>query len=84
MCGISGFIDYSKSLSPSSVNDMVKVLSHRGPDYLGAEFHENNDFSIGFGHSRLSIIDLSPNANQPFFMILKNIGWYSTVRYIIF
>ncbi len=67
MCGISGFIDYSKSLSSSSVNDMVKVLSHRGPDYLGAEFHENNDFSIAFGHSRLSIIDLSSNANQPFF-----------------
>jgi asparagine synthase (glutamine-hydrolysing) len=44
---------------------MAKTLAHRGPDHqiAWAADHE----SIALGHARLSIIDLSAAANQPFF-----------------
>lgn len=38
-------------------------MSHRGPDNAGIWI--SDDHKIGFGHRRLSIIDLSQNANQP-------------------
>lgn len=41
---------------------MTNAMAHRGPDADGF-FTENN---ISFGHRRLSIIDLSAAANQPF------------------
>lgn len=42
---------------------MTSTLAHRGPDATGVFVDEN----ISLGHNRLSIIDLSPNANQPMF-----------------
>ncbi len=42
---------------------MCQVLQHGGPDDEGLFFDESN--SIGFGHRRLSIIDLSSNGHQP-------------------
>jgi len=65
MCGIVGF-----SLKKKKINDKLllesalKVLEHRGPDSSGYFF--SRDKLIGFGHTRLSIIDLSKTANQPF------------------
>lgn len=44
---------------------MTGTLQHRGPDNNGTYFEEKNSFSIGLGHTRLSIIDLSDNACQP-------------------
>tara|TARA_B110000902_G_C14229703_1_gene558358 strand:+ start:12 stop:1667 length:1656 start_codon:yes stop_codon:yes gene_type:complete len=41
---------------------MTNAQKHRGPDYTGFWLDEN----VCFGHNRLSIIDLSENANQPF------------------
>lgn len=61
MCGISGFIDKHKTLHDLKL--MQQQLNHRGPD-AGGVFFENN---IGLAHNRLSIIDLSTNANQPFY-----------------
>lgn len=40
---------------------MVVTLSHRGPDRQSGWLHGN----VGLGHSRLSIVDLSADANQP-------------------
>ncbi len=40
---------------------MINGLSHRGPDAQGI-YHKDG---IGLGHTRLSVIDLSPSANQP-------------------
>ena len=40
---------------------MVSSTNHRGPDYNGIE----NIHPVYFGHNRLSIIDLNPEANQP-------------------
>lgn len=42
---------------------MTKVLAHRGPD--GEKFWINPKGNTGFGHRRLSIIDLSEAAAQP-------------------
>ncbi|MCK6616510.1 MAG: asparagine synthase (glutamine-hydrolyzing) [Cyclobacteriaceae bacterium] len=60
MCGISGFIDHRKSLD--DLHAMQQCLHHRGPDAQGIFFEGN----AGLAHNRLSIIDLSESANQPF------------------
>ena len=62
MCGVVGFIDYKKKTSSNFLNDLVNKLSHRGPD--DQKYLEGSDWSIKF--NRLSIIDLSSSAMQPF------------------
>lgn len=42
---------------------MTDVIVHRGPDGQGHWINESGN--VGFGHRRLSIIDLSDNAKQP-------------------
>ena len=65
MCGINGFISatYTGDQKLSMVRSMNACLAHRGPDNDGT-WH---DETICLGHRRLSIIDLSPEGNQPFF-----------------
>ena len=50
---------------------LQKSLSHRGPD--GSNFFLNNNRSLAFGHTRLSILDISDRANQPFYFDNKNL-----------
>ncbi|MEQ8575225.1 MAG: asparagine synthase (glutamine-hydrolyzing), partial [Fulvivirga sp.] len=65
MCGIAGFIDFTKSTSKDTLKSMTDQLLHRGPDDSGL-FHEETDHAtIGLGHRRLSIIDLSSSGHQP-------------------
>ena len=63
MCGIFGCIykDTSRPVNPELLERMGKVLHHRGPDNVGVLAKGN----VGLGHTRLSIIDLSPLGNQP-------------------
>lgn len=63
MCGIAGFV--SKKFDRQQLQSMTDILSHRGPDADG--FYHDVSKGIGLGHRRLSIIDLSAAANQPFF-----------------
>jgi len=59
MCGILGYIgDFEKQRLETG---LLKI-AHRGPDGSGTFFHKQ----AGLGHRRLSIIDLSENAKQPF------------------
>jgi len=44
---------------------MVASLHHRGPDDKGTVVLESRSGRTGFGHARLSIIDLSPAGHQP-------------------
>lgn len=61
MCGIAGIVgNYLNFDFP----EMLQTQHHRGPDATGV--YEDINYAI-FGHNRLSIIDLSGNANQPFF-----------------
>lgn len=65
MCGLTGFIDYSKALSEEHLVSMTDCLSYRGPDDSGTLVLENEVSRIGFGHRRLSIIDISSAGHQP-------------------
>lgn len=65
MCGITGFIDFNKNSSEQILSKMNDTLYHRGPDGSGLFLHEHNDYQIGFGHRRLSILDLSNKGKQP-------------------
>ena len=64
MCGIAGILNFrGRGTDPSLIHKMTDGLSHRGPDADG--FFVDPDVSLG--HRRLSIIDLSAAANQPFY-----------------
>ena len=72
MCGITGFL--TKNYNSNDLQKITDSLYHRGPDADGIFFDEN--IGIGLGHRRLSILDLSTNANQPF---ISNCGRYVMV-----
>src|SRR6185436_3296399 len=65
MCGITGFADFKKNSSEEILAQMSHAVSHRGPDGQGVYYTESTNASVGLGHRRLSIIDLSAAANQP-------------------
>jgi asparagine synthase (glutamine-hydrolysing) len=65
MCGIAGIVSsFSSEKSISEVRLMLDTQKHRGPD---SQNYCRLDDNVIFGHNRLSIIDLSEAANQPFF-----------------
>ena len=59
MCGITGII--GKSPSRETVEAMTRTLAHRGPDDSGLWEGDG----VCFGHTRLSILDLSSAGHQP-------------------
>tara|TARA_A100001015_G_scaffold310059_1_gene410676 strand:+ start:1345 stop:3252 length:1908 start_codon:yes stop_codon:yes gene_type:complete len=65
MCGIAGFIDFHKKSTKSNIQSMIEPLNHRGPDGEGVSLFKSKNAIIGFGHKRLSIIDLSQTGKQP-------------------
>ncbi len=71
MCGIAGFVDFSFSSTQDTLVKMTDALIKRGPDESGYWVKQLSSAVVGFGHRRLSIIDLSQNANQP--MLFENL-----------
>ena len=65
MCGISGFVDYSKKTNLATLQKMNRILAHRGPDGEGYGYYNTKNAAIGLGHRRLSIIDLTNGGSQP-------------------
>ena len=66
MCGITGILSFSPKNWPvdeATLVTMRDTMIHRGPD--GAGIWLNKTATIGFGHRRLAIIDLSEAATQP-------------------
>ncbi|MDR3088524.1 MAG: asparagine synthase (glutamine-hydrolyzing) [Desulfobulbaceae bacterium] len=66
MCGIAGIFSYRPTGGQVDAAELSRITSaqaRRGPDAEGFWF--SGDRRIGFGHRRLSIIDLSEAANQP-------------------
>jgi asparagine synthase (glutamine-hydrolysing) len=64
MCGIAGIYNIDKTpLSIDMLKQMTDDVKHRGPDGGDTWVHQNQH--IGFGHRRLSILDLSDEARQP-------------------
>ena len=71
MCGIAGELRFDQQYADvRTVAEMTSAQSRRGPDGEGI-------FSLGsrcFGHRRLSIMDLSQRAHQPFVDNLMGMG----------
>ncbi|NSL86690.1 asparagine synthase (glutamine-hydrolyzing) [Chitinophaga sp. Mgbs1] len=65
MCGIAGFIDFSKKSNIDILQGMTDSMQHRGPNDAGYEVFDATNASIGFGQRRLSIQDLSSSGHQP-------------------
>ena len=63
MCGIAGIIGEIHTDRKEMVSAMLSSIKHRGPDASAVQLISNN---VALGHNRLSIIDLSVAANQPF------------------
>ncbi|MFM2134879.1 MAG: Asparagine synthetase [Bacteroidota bacterium] len=63
MCGIAGFIDHRLGHEESGtlIAKMLEAIAHRGPDARDTFV----DLPVVLGHNRLSILDLSPEGNQP-------------------
>jgi asparagine synthase (glutamine-hydrolysing) len=62
MCGVAGILYLDGTpVSPVDIKLMTDAIAHRGPDGEG-QWAEG---SIGLGHRRLAIIDLSPAGAQP-------------------
>jgi asparagine synthase (glutamine-hydrolysing) len=72
MCGICGVLDFSGApVDEAILSRMTGALRHRGPEATrlftsprrGAQ--ATSGAAVGFGHTRLKIIDLSDGANHP-------------------
>jgi asparagine synthase (glutamine-hydrolysing) len=64
MCGIAGMYAFTEEGKKSfnRLNASVQSMLHRGPDFQQVKQFD----SCALGHARLSIIDLSEAASQPF------------------
>lgn len=73
MCGLNGIFAYHSASSFPAQSELVitrEAMRARGPDGSGLWWSE--DRRCGFGHRRLSILDLSERASQP--MVSDNGG----------
>lgn len=65
MCGIAGYFG-PHQIHQSNIQACLELMNRRGPDFAAYKSWTNNDGNhILILHSRLSIIDLDPRANQP-------------------
>lgn len=63
MCGIAGHVHFEGPVELEPIQLMIQRMRHRGPDDQGILC--TKDGKCVFGHTRLSIIDLSPAGHQP-------------------
>ncbi|WP_273566610.1 asparagine synthase (glutamine-hydrolyzing) [Maribacter halichondriae] len=61
MCGIAGSINSTLTMAD------IDLIDHRGPDYKNLIQDKCAGHDLFFGHTRLSIIDLSEAGNQPMY-----------------
>jgi len=62
MCGIAGIVNYTPNETATPVvGSMLDLMAHRGPDASG--IYQQGPVTLG--HTRLSIIDLSADGDQP-------------------
>lgn len=64
MCGISGYLSVKNMAN--QLDESILAIKHRGPDSNGVKnLITPSGKHLGFGHVRLSILDLSNNGHQP-------------------
>ena len=73
MCGVAGYFGVGQ-LEPEAVHVLLDRMRHRGPDHQAhGMWPASRGHNCFLFHSRLSIIDLDPRANQPFTVGTKSI-----------
>jgi asparagine synthase (glutamine-hydrolysing) len=81
MCGIAASISSARNLSINEMENVINLVSHRGPDGIsvagmfGSHFDSVSDKNrseflqsaaqVTLGHARLAILDLSHESDQP-------------------
>ena len=65
MCGFLG-CSVKDEINIDVIDECLELIAHRGPDHCGFVKSSINNSFVYLGHSRLSIIDLSDAASQPF------------------
>lgn len=65
MCGIAGVFASEESVARAALPVIVSSQRHRGPNDSGEVFLSVPGGTLGLGHRRLSILDLSPLGHQP-------------------
>jgi asparagine synthase (glutamine-hydrolysing) len=67
MCGITGYLNFKTDRSPDQIQATIArmnaAVAHRGPDDRGQWADPENFCHLG--HTRLSVLDLSPAGHQP-------------------
>ena len=82
MCGFVTIYN-SKSqpdISQSDLDAMCNLIESRGPDHYGYYHHDN----LITGCRRLSILDLSSNANIPFQLFSFFVRAFEDIKFSIF
>lgn len=68
MCGLVGVLTKGAvgvDELGAVLGQMGQVIEHRGPDSAGTWVHRQGEWTLGLGHRRLAIVDLSPAGHQP-------------------
>jgi asparagine synthase (glutamine-hydrolysing) len=81
MCGIAGYlgeVDKHQNICPENV---IRVISHRGPDGCGSATVKGRSGNAFFAHTRLSIIDISSTGAQPMAVGDEVIGFRVTITF---
>lgn len=66
MCGFNGIVTRGSIPTLGKIEQCQSFIQRRGPDYSGISKGEKDGVSWTYHHTRLSILDLSILANQPF------------------
>ncbi len=64
MCGLAGYYLWEAAAEKPPLPEACSLQAHRGPDAQGTWIAPNG--RVGLSHTRLSILDLSEAAHQPF------------------
>ena len=68
MCGYIGYFERNNyHINEKLFIEIINTLFSRGPDSIGYQKYSIPNGNLSFGHRRLSILDLTSNANQPMF-----------------
>jgi asparagine synthase (glutamine-hydrolysing) len=65
MCAIYGYTSVKHRVRPEILRRMGEVSIHRGPDDSGEEIFDARQTSVGLGHKRLSVVDVTSTGRQP-------------------
>ncbi|RYG01656.1 MAG: asparagine synthetase B, partial [Chitinophagaceae bacterium] len=74
MCGITGFVDNTHSISEINLKAASTTLKHRGGTRSGLIFEQNEFYTVGLANQQLSTIDATGKLGQP---LTSSCGFYT-------